>query len=80
MSGMITCASRASGPICAIALAPGCGSAAGRGGDAARQPNLEGAGEIPLRRLVKEALRIRPSRIVVVEVRQKECSDLSQSA
>ncbi len=30
-----------------------------------RQPNLEGAGEIPLRRLVKEALRMRPSRIVV---------------
>ena len=27
-----------------------------------RQPNLEGAGEIPLRRLVKEALRMRPSR------------------
>ena len=25
-----------------------------------RQPNLEGAGEIPLRRLVKEALRMRP--------------------
>lgn len=29
-----------------------------------RQPNLEGAGEVPLRRLVKEALRMRPSRIV----------------
>jgi pilus assembly protein CpaF len=26
-----------------------------------RRPNLEGAGEIPLRRLVKEALRMRPS-------------------
>ncbi len=43
-----------------------------------RQPNLEGAGEIPLRRLVKEALRMRPSRIVVGEVRQKECLDLTQ--
>jgi Flp pilus assembly CpaF family ATPase len=42
-----------------------------------RQPNLEGAGEIPLRRLVKEALRMRPSRIVVGEVRQEECLDLS---
>ena len=42
-----------------------------------RQPNLEGAGEIPLRWLVKEALRMRPSRIVVGEVRQEECLDLS---
>jgi pilus assembly protein CpaF len=40
-----------------------------------RQPNLEGAGEIPLRRLVKEALRMRPSRIVVGEVPQEECLD-----
>jgi len=29
-----------------------------------RQPNLEGTGEIPLRRLVKEALRMRPDRIL----------------
>jgi pilus assembly protein CpaF len=41
-----------------------------------RQANLEGAGEIPLRRLVKEALRMRPSRMVVGEVRQEECLDL----
>jgi pilus assembly protein CpaF len=41
-----------------------------------RQPNLEGNGEIPLRRLVREALRMRPSRIVVGEVRQAECLDL----
>jgi hypothetical protein len=41
-----------------------------------RQANLEGAGEIPLRRVVKEALRMRPSRIVVGEVRQEECLDL----
>ena len=41
-----------------------------------RQPNLEGTGEIPLRRLVKEALRMRPSRIVVGEVCQEECLDL----
>jgi pilus assembly protein CpaF len=41
-----------------------------------RQPNLEGAGEITLRRLVKEALRMRPSRVVVGEVRQEECLDL----
>ncbi len=41
-----------------------------------RQANLEGTGEIPLRRLVKEALRMRPSRIVVGEVRQEESLDL----
>ncbi len=41
-----------------------------------RQANLEGTGEIPLRRLVKEALRMRPSRIVVGEVRQAESLDL----
>ncbi len=41
-----------------------------------RQPNLDGAGEVPLRRLVKEALRMRPSRIIVGEVRQEECLDL----
>lgn len=41
-----------------------------------RQPNLEGIGEISLRRLVKEALRMRPSRIVVGEVRQAESFDL----
>jgi len=29
-----------------------------------RQPSLEGTGEVPLRRLVKEALRMRPSRIM----------------
>ncbi len=41
-----------------------------------RRANLEGAGEIPLRRLVKEALRMRPSRLVVGEVHQEECLDL----
>lgn len=41
-----------------------------------RQPSLEGTGEITLRRLVKEALRMRPDRLVVGEVRQAECLDL----
>ncbi len=41
-----------------------------------RQSSLEGAGEIPLRRLIKEALRMRPTRLVVGEVRQEECLDL----
>ena len=41
-----------------------------------RQPNPEGHGEIRLRRLVKEALRMRPSRLIVGEVRQEESLDL----
>ena len=41
-----------------------------------RQANLEGTGEITLRRLVKEALRMRPSRLIVGEVRHEECLDL----
>ncbi len=41
-----------------------------------RQPSLEGTGEITLRRLVKEALRMRPDRIVVGEVREAEALDL----
>jgi pilus assembly protein CpaF len=41
-----------------------------------RQANLEGSGEIALRRLVKEALRMRPTRLIVGEVRQEECLDL----
>ena len=41
-----------------------------------RQANLEGTGEIPLRRLVKEALRMRPDRLVVGEVREAESLDM----
>ena len=41
-----------------------------------RQAGLEGTGEVKLRDLVKEALRMRPSRIVVGEVRAEECLDL----
>lgn len=41
-----------------------------------RQAGLEGTGEITLRSLVKEALRMRPSRLVVGEVRAEECLDL----
>jgi pilus assembly protein CpaF len=41
-----------------------------------RQPSMEGTGEIPLRRLVKESLRMRPSRIIVGEVRQEESLDM----
>lgn len=41
-----------------------------------RQPSLEGGGEITLRRLVKEALRMRPDRLVIGEVRDAEALDL----
>lgn len=41
-----------------------------------RQSGLEGNGEIRLRELVKEALRMRPSRVIVGEVRAEECLDL----
>ena len=41
-----------------------------------RQVGLEGTGEIRLRHLVKESLRMRPNRLVVGEVRGEECLDL----
>lgn len=41
-----------------------------------RQPGLEGTGEVTLRRLVKEALRMRPDRLVIGEVRGAEALDL----
>ena len=41
-----------------------------------RQQSLEGTGEVTLRRLIKEALRMRPDRLVVGEVREAESLDL----
>ena len=41
-----------------------------------RDLSLDGTGEIPLRRLIREALRMRPTRIIVGEVRQGEALDL----
>jgi pilus assembly protein CpaF len=41
-----------------------------------RSPNIQGEGVITLRKLIKEALRMRPSRIIVGEVREAEALDL----
>src|SRR5918998_3477645 len=41
-----------------------------------RQPNIEGAGEVTLRDLVRQALRMRPDRLVVGEVRGPEVCEL----
>ncbi|MCW2763627.1 MAG: type secretion system protein [Marmoricola sp.] len=41
-----------------------------------RQAGLEGTGEVSLRDLVRETLRMRPTRIIVGEVRSAECLDL----
>ncbi|SDN50731.1 TadA family conjugal transfer-associated ATPase [Geodermatophilus sp. DSM 45219] len=43
---------------------------------ATRPPNVEGVGEVTLRDLVRQALRMRPDRLVVGEVRGAEVTDL----
>jgi len=45
----------------------------------ARPPNIEGQGEIRIRELVRNALRMRPDRIIVGEVRGPETVDMLQA-
>jgi pilus assembly protein CpaF len=45
----------------------------------ARPPNVEGAGQVTVRTLVRNALRMRPDRIIVGEVRGGEAQDMLQA-
>jgi pilus assembly protein CpaF len=45
----------------------------------ARQKNIEGEGEVPIRELVRNSLRMRPDRIIVGEVRGAEALDMLQA-
>ena len=45
----------------------------------ARPPNIEGQGEVKIRELVRNALRMRPDRIIVGEVRGPETLDMLQA-
>ena len=41
-----------------------------------RSASLDGVGEVSIRRLIKEALRMRPSRLIIGEIREAESLDL----
>lgn len=45
----------------------------------ARQPNIEGRGEITIRNIFKNSLRMRPDRIILGEIRSSEALDMLQA-
>lgn len=45
----------------------------------ARQPNIEGKGEVTIRELFKNSLRMRPDRIILGEIRGAEALDMLQA-
>lgn len=45
----------------------------------ARQPNIEGKGEVAIRELFKNSLRMRPDRIILGEIRGQEALDMLQA-
>ena len=45
----------------------------------AREKNLEGENEITIRQLVRAALRMRPTRLIIGEIRGEEAIDLLQA-
>ncbi|MFH1046556.1 MAG: ATPase, T2SS/T4P/T4SS family [Candidatus Omnitrophota bacterium] len=45
----------------------------------ARMPNIEGKGDIPIRELFRNSLRMRPDRIIIGECRGEETSDMLQA-
>jgi pilus assembly protein CpaF len=60
-------------------MRPSCAAPAARGAAGNAPPNIEGKGEVNQRSLVRNALRMRPDRIILGEVRGPEALDMLQA-